>query len=244
MTNEVKDITYTVKLEKFEGPMDLLLYLINKSEIDIYDIPISEITEQYLQYISLMKKIDINISAEFIVMAATLMYIKSKFLIPTEVDIEDEYFEDPRRELVEQLLEYQKFKKAAEELEEKEETTGNIFFRPKTQMVMDFGDDENWIDVKLLDLINIFSKFMEQTSTDDFAYIIPGKITVEMKIEELKNLLENKSEVEFNQLFSDKPEIWEIVITFLSILELIKQHIIIVKQHKLFGDIKIFRRDG
>ncbi len=244
MNEEEKEISYIIKLEKFEGPMDLLLYLINKAEIDIYDIPISEITEQYLKYINLMKKIDINLSAEFIVMAATLMYIKSRMLIPTEVEIEDEYFEDPRAELVQQILEYQKFKNAAEELQKKEEITSNVFFRPASQIMMDFGDDENWIDVKLFDLINIFSKFIEYTNTEELGYIIPERITIGMKIEEIKNLIEIEKELSFQQLFTEHPDIWEIVVTFLAILEMVKQRIISVKQHKLFGDIKIFKREG
>ncbi len=244
INKEEKELSYIIKLEKFEGPMDLLLYLINKAEIDIYDIPISEITEQYLKYINLMKKIDINLSAEFIVMAATLMYIKSKMLIPTEVDIEEEYFQDPRKELVQQLLEYQKFKNAAEELQKKEETTSNVFFRPTSQMVMEFGDDDNWVDVKLFDLINIFSKFIQHTDAEDLGYIVPERITVGMKIEEIKNIIENQRQIGFEQLFSNNSEVWEIVITFLALLELVKQRIIIVKQHKLFGDIKIFKREG
>ncbi|MBN1898482.1 MAG: segregation/condensation protein A [Spirochaetes bacterium] len=241
---EEKDTGYTVKLEKFEGPMDLLLYLINKAEIDIYDIPIGEITEQYLKYINLMKKIDINVSAEFIVMAATLMYIKSKMLIPTDVEIEDEYFEDPRKELVEQILEYQKFKNAADDLKQKEEEVSNVFFRPSSQMVMEFGDAENWVDVKLLDLINIFSKFIEYTDTEDLGYILPERITVGTRIDQISEILKEKDQIDFQSLFVEKVEVWDVVVTFLAILEMIKQRKIFVKQHKLFGDIKIFRREG
>lgn len=242
MNSEAKELSYIVKLEKFEGPMELLLYLINKAEIDIYDIPVSEITEQYLKYLNLMKKIDINLSAEFIVMAATLMYIKSKMLIPSEVEIKDETFEDPRAELVAQILEYQKFKNASAELQRLEEVSENVFFRPSPQIIMDFGDNENWVDIKLVDLINIFSKFIEHTDTEELGYIVPERLTVGMKIEEIKNLIELQKEMMFQQIFTDEPGIWEIVVTFLAILELVKQRFIIVKQHKMFGDIKIFKR--
>ena len=128
MQKKESDIVYTVKTEHFEGPMDLLLALITKNEIDIYDIPISEITEQYIKYINIMKDIDINLSADFIVMAATLMHIKSKMLLPSVVNIEEDYFADPRAELVQQLLEYQKYKNAADDLQKIEDHSKNIFF--------------------------------------------------------------------------------------------------------------------
>jgi len=239
---EKSENAYTVKLEKFEGPLDLLLYLIEKSEIDIYDIPISEITEQYLKYLNLMRKVDINISSEFILMASTLMLIKSKMLIPVEVDFEDEAFEDPRKELVEQLLEYQKFKNAALELEERGKLTENLFFRDSNQMLIDFQDTENWVDVKLFDLIEIFSKFIKKINMEEMAFIIPERVTVGMKIEEIKNMVDIQNEFILQDLFSSETSIWEIVVTFLAMLELIKQHYIIVKQHKLFGEIKIIKR--
>jgi segregation and condensation protein A len=174
-------------------------------------------------------------------MAATLMYIKSKMLIPTDPNIEEEIFEDPRAELVEKLLEYQKFKNAAELLQKRED---KIFFRPKSQLIMDFGDTENWIDVKLFDLINIFSKLIQNTKSDEFIYVIPEKVTVSMKIDEIKKMLEIKKEFMFQNLFSENITLWEIVVTFIALLELVKQDFITVKQHKLFGDIKIFKREG
>lgn len=244
LDSEEKEISYRVKLEKFEGPLDLLLYLIKKAEIDIYDIPICEITDQYLKYINLMRKIDINISSEFILMTAKLMYIKSQMLIPTEVEIEDEKFEDPRKELVNQLLEYQKFKQAAEELEKRSQFTEKIFFRPPSQMIMDFKDNENWVDIKLFDLLNIFSKFIQKINIEEMAFILPERITVGMKIEEIKNLVDIKKEFILQEIFSEETGIWEIVVTFLAMLELIKQCYIIVKQHKLFGELKIIKREG
>ena len=138
-----EDKNYIFKLEKFEGPLDLLLYLIKKAEIDIYDIPIHKITEQYLNYINLMKKLDINLASEFIIMAANLIYIKSKMMLPIESDIEEEYFEDPRTELVNQLLEYHKFKNAAMELENLETHQTNLFFREKNQITFNVNDTEN-----------------------------------------------------------------------------------------------------
>jgi len=236
--------SYIFKLEKFEGPLDLLLFLIQKNKIDIYDIPIHEITEQYLNYISLMKRIDVNVTSEFIVMAVNLIYIKSKMLLPYETDIEEEYFDDPRKELVEQLLEYQKFKKAAEELEQMHINRGNIFFRVKEQITFDFHDKDNWVDINLFDLINIFNKLLKETEIKDFDYIVPENITVGMKIEEIRLKLDEREEFDFLELIDDVFNVLELVVTFLAILEMVKIKEIVVKQHKLFGDIKIFKWVG
>ncbi|MBU1078007.1 MAG: segregation/condensation protein A [Spirochaetes bacterium] len=240
---EDEDKSHIFKLEKFEGPLDLLLYLIRKSEVDVYDIPIHEITEQYLQYISLMKKLDINLAAEFIIMAANLIYIKSKTLLPVQSDIEEEYFEDPRTELVQQLLEYQKFKNASLDMEDLKNTQSHIFFRPKNQIVFDFEDTENWVDINLFDLINIFNKLLSETGTEKNEYIMPETITVSMKIEEILLKLDYESEIAFSALFDANHKLWELIVTFLAILELVKQKFIFVKQHKLFGDIKILKRE-
>ncbi len=234
---------YIFKLEKFEGPLDLLLYLIRKNEIDIYDIPIHEITRQYLKYLSLMKECDINLSAEFIIMAANLIYIKSKMLLPVQSDIEEEYFEDPRIELVSQLLEYQKFKNASEELGQLERNQSNLFFHEKNQMTFDFHDKENWVDINLFDLINIFNKLIKDVDKEKMEYIMPETITVNMKIEEILLKLDNLFTINFSNLFDSYFNVWEIIVTFLAILELVKQKIIFIKQHKLFGDIKIIKRE-
>ncbi len=241
LTNEEK--SYIFKLEKFEGPLDLLMYLIKKAEIDIYDIPIHEITEQYLKYLSLMKKLDINVAAEFIIMAAKLMYIKSKMLLPVEADIEDEYFEDPRTELVQQLLEYQKFKNAAVELENKHYNQTNMFFRLQNQIKFDFDDNDNWVDVNIIDLLNIFESFLADSSKSSTEFYIPDTVTEKMKYEEIKELIKEKNEIDFNVLFDKEIKVWELVVTFMAILQLVRDKIIIIKQHKLFGDIKIFKRD-
>jgi len=231
------------KLDKFEGPLNLLLYLIKKNEIDIYDIPIHEITEQYLKYLNLMKACDINLSAEFIIMAANLIYIKSKMLLPVESNIDEEYFEDPRTELVSQLLEYQKFKNATDELEQMAISQSNLFYRTKDQITFEFNDKENWVDINLFDLINIFNNLLKDIKSGKQEYIMPETITVNMKIEEISLNLDKSSHINFTELFEDFYNIWEIIVTFLAILELVKQKIIYVKQHKLFGDIKIIKRE-
>ena len=236
------DENYIFKLENFEGPLDYLLYLIQKSEIDIYDIPIHEITEQYLKYINLMKKLDINLAAEFIIMAGNLIYIKSRMLLPFESDIEEEYFEDPRTELVNQLLEYQKFKNAAIDLEQMERSQSNLYFHSKNQITFDFKDKDNWVDINLFDLINIFNKLLKETDSEKMEYIMPESITVSMKIEEIRLILDESSSVNFASLFDNYFNIWELTVTFLAVLELVKQKEIFIKQHRLFGDIKLIKR--
>lgn len=238
------DNNYIFKLEKFEGPLDLLLYLIKKTEINIYDIPIHQITEEYLKYITLMKKLDINLAAEFIIMASSLIYIKSKMLLPIESDIEEEYFEDPRTELVNQLLEYQKFKNVSLELEQLQINQTNLFFREKNQIIFDFNDKDNWVDINLFDLINIFNKLLKETDSGKTEYVVPETVTISMKIEEIRLKLDESSSINFTSLFDDLFNVWELIVTFLAILELVKQKIIFIKQHKLFGDIKITKRDG
>lgn len=234
---------FKIKLQKFEGPLDLLLYLIRKAKIDIYDIPICEITEQYLNYLGLMKKFDIEVASEFILMTATLIYIKSKMLLPTEAEMDEEFTEDPRKELVEQLLEYQKFRMTALKLEEKEIFQEDLFFRKPAQMMIDFKDEENWVEVTVFDLINAFSRIVEFADYSQFIQLIPEEITVNMKIEEIMKRIEINYKFYFTDLFLPSPPKYEIVVTFLAILELVKSKIIKIQQHQLFGDIRIIKNE-
>ena len=165
---------YKVKLEVFEGPLDLLLYLIKKDEVNIYDIPIARITDEYLEYIELMKMLDINIASEFIVMAATLMQIKSRMLLPVEERVPEEEEEvDPREELVRQLLEYKKFKEAAVQLEELELKRAEVFTRaPEEDSFDNENGDEPFFEASLFDLIAAFSEALKGVSKEEFQEII------------------------------------------------------------------------
>ena len=182
-------MSYKVKLDIFEGPFDLLLYLIKKSELNVYDIPIASILEQYLQYLELMRLLDLNIAGEFIVMAATLMQIKSKMLLPQETNPLDEIPEeekDPRAELVKRLLEYKQFKEAADQLRLKERARQDIF---KRQTVLEDAESgESFFEASLFDLINAFSKALKDIPKELFYEVIKDEFTVEGKVHDLLHM--------------------------------------------------------
>jgi len=238
-------MSYKVKLEVFEGTLDLLLYLIKKDEVNIYDIPIARITDEYLEYIELMKLLDINIASEFIVMAATLIQIKSRMLLPVEERVleEEEEEVDPRGELVKQLIEYKKFKEAAGQLEELELKRTHIFTRLPEEDSFDNGDgDEPFFEASLFDLIAVFSEALKGVSKEEFQEIIKDEFTVEEKVHEILQLLKKESRIFFSKLFHDAKNKLEIIARFLALLELIRLKLILVRQHKEFGEIEIVRR--
>lgn len=238
-------MSYKVKLEIFEGPLDLLLYLIKKEEIDIYDIPIAKLTQQYLEYLELMKLLDLNIASEFIVMAATLMHIKSRMLLPPEeVEQLEEEEEDPRQELVKQLLEYKKFKEAAGHLEVLEQRRKEIFTRFPIRPDWEDDPEEVFFEASLFDLISAFSKILKEISREDFQEIIKDEFTVEQKIHYLIDLLNQKGVIFFTHLFDQAKNKLEIIATFLALLELIRLKLVLVRQHKEFGEIEIMKREG
>src|SRR3989442_170004 len=225
---------YKVKLEVFEGPLDLLLYLIKKEEVDIYDIPIERITNQYMEYLTLMKLLNLEVAGEFLVMAATLMYIKSRMLLPVDQQITDseaEEGEDPRWELIRQLVEYKKFKDAALQLGKREEEQSNIFVRAGDTGVEIDAKDLPLVEVSIFDLINAFSDVLRKaTARDGISEIIEDKYTVSDKIEEILYTLRNRSELIFGDLFAQAQSRTEIVVTFLALLELIRLKRLKVRQ--------------
>ena len=238
-------MTYKVKLEVFEGPLDLLFYLIKKEEIDIYDIPIARITEQYLGYLGLMQLLDLRLAGEFLVMASTLMQIKSKMLLPLEErEPEEEEELDPRAELVRRLLEYKKFKEAATCLEDLETERLKTFRRrviPAT-----FGapetEEESYFEANLFDLISAFSKILKTIPKKEFLEIISDEFTVEKKVHDLLHLLVVKPVIYFSKLFERAKNKTEIIATFLALLELIRLKEVIIRQRRSFGEIEIIRR--
>ncbi|MEI6084071.1 MAG: segregation/condensation protein A [Verrucomicrobiota bacterium] len=236
---------YKVKLEVFEGPLDLLLYLIKKEEVDIYDIPIERITNQYMEYLSLMKLLNLEVAGEFLVMAATLMYIKSRMLLPVDqqvTDAEAEEGEDPRWELIRQLVEYKKFKDAAAQLGQREEEQSNIFVRSgDTSLAVD-AKDAPLAEVSIFDLINAFNSVLKKANArEDFREIIEEKFTVSDKIEEILYTLRDKSELIFNDLFAQAQSRTEVVVTFLALLELIRLKRLKVQQLAAFGEIHVVK---
>jgi len=229
-------------------PLDFLLSLVRRYEINIYDIPIAFITEQFLQYIALLERLDLEVASEFVVMAANLIVIKSRMLLPREFD--DDEREDPRADLVAQLLEYQKFKAAAQILEESESVSRAVLERKMGQITFDFpGDDNNWVDVKLFDLVSAFSRLMTRGDEEDRpAPYYPvlddfeDDYDPEEKITQISTLLEIHERIEFGDIITPGMQRGEIIIIFLAILNMIKRGLIVVQQHKLFGDITIAGR--
>ncbi len=234
-------MSYKVKLEIFEGPLDLLLYLIKKDKVDILDIPIARITEQYLEYLEFMRMLDLDIAGEFLVMAATLMHIKSRMLLPPEErEALEEPEEDPRQELVRRLLDYQKFKEAAGRLEEMGARRAKFFARGQQQKA--FEDEEGpHLEASLFDLISAFSKVLATVPRKAFREIIIDEFTVEEKMGHILDLLKEKSRRYFTNLFENIRNRLEVVCTFLALLELIRLKEVTVKQPELFGQILVIK---
>ena len=238
-------MNYKVKLEIFEGPLDLLLYLIKKEEIDIYDIPIAKITDQYLEYLEMMKLLDLDIAGEFIVMAATLMQIKSKMLLPPDESPEQEMEqEDPRAELVKRLLEYKRFKEAADELAAKEAESGMLFSRKTEEKPLLETEDSPFFEASIFDLLTAFSKILKEVPKETFYRVVKDEFTVGEKIHDIFHMLVNQPRILFSGLFKGAKSKLEIVTLFLAVMELIRLKEILVVQHEPFSEIEIIRNPG
>ena len=243
-------MSYKVKLDIFEGPLDLLLYLIKQSELDIYNIPIAQITDQYLAYLELMEILDLDVAGEFIVMAATLMQIKSRMLLPPDPVAEDaEEDEDPREALVRQLLEYQRFKAAAQRLGELAVRQQAHFRRPNegaAEIVAaeTGGEGEPYFEASLFDLLTAFSKVLKEIPKETFYQIIKETVTVEEKVQFLQELLQRQRQVTFLELFGPGRSKLELIATFLALLEVIRQRVAVAQQPQLFGDIVLVAREA
>ena len=234
---------YEVKLNAFEGPLDLLLYLIRKNEVDIYDISIAEITEQYIEYINLMKMMDLNIAGEFLVMAATLLQMKSEAMLPTGATTE---YDEPmvtREELIRQLLEYKRFKDAAMVLSQQEEIQQDLY----TRSFMEPGFEnlelkEFRIEATLFDLLSAFRTVLKVMPEEQLTGLREETVTVQQKIREIQHLFKDRKRVEFASLFPETCSRLEIIVTFLAILELIRTKHIIARQARLFSRLWLYRR--
>lgn len=230
------------KLDEFEGPLDLLLFLIKKNEVNIYDIPIAKITEQFLEYLDYAVSSDLDSLTDFYAMAADLLYIKSKMLLPVEVKFDTEELEDPRQELVEKLIEYQKFKKLSNLMEEREDENEWSLERKKIQRILPFEEEELWEKVDtwalLNDLQKIFSSMMSQYSSSKILDMYE-EISVNEKITLMNELLENKGECYFTDLIVRKENLMDAICAFMAILEAVKFKMAVIYQNRMFGDIKI-----
>jgi segregation and condensation protein A len=233
---------YTVRIESFEGPLDLLLYLIKKSEIDIYNIPIAAVTRQYLEYIELIKELNLDIAGDFLVMASTLVQIKSRMLLPPvagEDEAEPEE-EDPRAELVRRLLEYQRYKDAAERLSECEMLGRELFARKFiSPEIADLKPDDAAPEVELFDLIQAFKSLLAKVPEDTFHEVGAEGLTIADRINEILDLLRGKESMTFERLFIGPLTREYLIVTFLAILELCKLKMVKLLQANSFGVIWI-----
>lgn len=228
------------KTPVFEGPLDLLLYLIQKSEINIYDIPISEITDQFLEYLNQAEQLDLGDLTDFYKMAADLLYIKSRMLLPVEVDFDEEYA-DPRQELVERLIEYQKFKKYTDLLSNTEQNGELYISRRPTQFMLPFDDQELWSNVSVQDLLHTFAKLLKSI-TPSKVFNVYEEVTVNEKITLMTELFETHEVIHLIDVIVHPEEPLHIICAFMAILESTKFKMILIEQPEPFGDIVIRRR--
>ena len=238
MENMTED-RYRVKLtDIFEGPMDLLVHLIKKNEVDIYDIPIASVTEQYIEYLEWLKSLNIDFAGEFLVMASTLMHIKSKMLLPPVEDGEDD--EDPRMEIARPIMEYLKIKTAAEDLSQRSILGENMFIRTSKPLDDTNDTDDQYVNVGLFELIDAFQRILQNIKPEQRVELTADRISVKDKISTLVDLLEQRHSLTFEELFSQKPQKDDVIVTFLAILEMVKLCLINLVQHAQTGVIRIF----
>ena len=229
---------YEVRLEIFEGPLDLLLHLIYKNEVDIFDIPIATITDQYLEYLEMMKALSMDVAGDFLVTASTLIHIKSKMLLPKRA--EDEEGEDPRLEITRPLLEYMALKEAAEELSQREMLDRDVFVRQSQPYLGSLMEDEEpRFDVSLFQLIDAFKRIMDQRLPGASLSVQSEKWSVKEKAENIMARLKKKGALFFQELFGGDRTISEFIVTFLALLELVHQGLVKVFQIAMENDIRI-----
>jgi segregation and condensation protein A len=237
---------FPVKLDRFEGPLDLLLHLIKTNEVNIHDIPIALITAQYLDAIELLQHLNLDIAGEFLVMAATLIHIKSKMLLPrpeTSATVEGEQEEDPRDELVRRLLEHEKFKAAAGLLHEREQLRAAQWIRPDARVAEIAGDEyEPELEVDLFTLLTAFQAVVQRARQRPKMLLPPEQISVETRIDQLLARLSETEACGFEDLFSDIHDRAGLIVTFLALLEMIRLKLVRVFQSGSFGPIRVYKR--
>ncbi len=230
---------HTVRLDQFEGPLDLLIFLIRKNEMNIYDIPIARITEQYLQFLEYATRVDLDRLTDFYVMAATLLYIKSRMLLPDDGLGDDEDIEDPRQELVAKLIEYQKYRKLSDLMTDQEDDIEYLLERKAAQPILPFEDTEDlWTQIDVWDLVKTFSRIVSSLSVDRLISL-HEEVTVNEKLTLIEEFLERKSDFLFTDLIRPGGSMLEVVCAFIAILEAARQRRIRILQNRMFGDIRL-----
>lgn len=237
---------FAVHLDNFDGPLDLLLHLIKKHEVSIYDIPIAAITAQYLDVIELMHELDLDVAGDFLVMAATLIHVKSRTLLPrpeTAAAVEGEEGEDPRDALVRRLVEHQKFKAAAELLHEREQVRSAQWQRPDERVAAIAGDDyEPELEVDLFSLLNAFQSVLQRLKKRPKTFLPAEQVPIEVRIEQLLERLSEHEACGFEDLFADVQDRAGLIVTFLALLEMIRLKLVRVFQSGSFGPIRVYKR--
>jgi segregation and condensation protein A len=235
---------YPVRISNFEGPLDLLLHLIRKNEVSIYDIPVFLITQQYLHYLELMRELDLEVAGEFLVMAATLIHIKSRMLLPRPApEQEDAAAEDPRDALVQRLIEHQKFKFAAELLHEKETVRSAQWMRPDDRVAEIAGDEyEPELEVDLFSLLTAFKAVVERARKRPILVVPAEQVSIETRIAQLLERLSETEACAFQSLFDDASTRADLIVTFLALLEMIRLKVVRVFQSGPFNDIRVYKR--
>lgn len=238
-------MSYKIKLDIFEGPFDLLVYLIENARMSIYDIHVSDITNQYIAYIERMKELDVNLATEFMVLAASLIEIKSKMLLPRmKPEGEGTLEEDPRTELVQRILEYKRFKAAAELLELQEERSLRVFEKPKEDLAPFTKEPDEYLNLDINQFVKVFLLFLQKKKKleeikKNYAKVERQKMSIESKIDFIKGLFfsRDKKRLSFRELLTPESNRYEVVLTFTSMLEMIRQKSVVVKQNVNFGEI-------
>jgi segregation and condensation protein A len=234
---------FPVRLVNFEGPLDLLLHLIKKNELNIYDIPIAIITEQYLEYLDLMSELDLDVAGEFLVMAATLIHIKSRMLLPRPDPTQEDPDEDPREALMRQLVEHQRFKAAAELLHEREIQRSAQWGRPDGRVSEVVGEaPEPEVEVDLFSLMTAFRQVLERARQRPRVVLPAEQIPIETRIEQMLARLSETDACGFEDLFADVATRAGMIVTFLALLEMIRLKLVRVFQQGSFGPIRIYKR--
>lgn len=240
-------MSYKVKLQSFEGPFDLLVYLIENAEMSIYDIRISEITNQYLEYLKAMEESDINVATEFMVLASTLIEIKSKMILP-RMSVEGQVLEeeDPRADLVERILEYKRFKKAAEILQGRQERSQHIFEKPQEDISEYLENPDEYLSLDLKQFASAFSLFIQKKQKVEavrkhYTRIERERSTMEGRIRMILGTVRRKigQIFSFRELVPNKDDRYDVVVTFMSLLEMAKERVIRIDQKSLYGDIEV-----
>ena len=233
-----------VSLDVFEGPLDLLLYLIRKSEVDIYHVPMLKIINQYLEYVEMAESLDLEVGGDFILMSATLLHIKSRMLLPIEErsqdDLEEE--EDPRSELIKKLIEYKKFKDVSEQLQERAENRSLSFSRPNCRSDVKIEKELDLGDITIFNLVEILEDVLNQKK-DEIRFISHEEVRLEDKIAMIRETLDFNNKFIFKDLFVNTSSKLEVVVIFFAVLELIKMQEIIVAQEDNFFDIIIMKKE-